>query len=120
MITALRSGDQKAFKLLVDIYKRTGYNTVPDFVQHTENAGEASGRASRAFKGDNNLLLISHAVTLIRKRQYAEKLSRKPRHHQPNWHLVTGSKVEIYTIARKGYFADSVTNSAITTTFFAY
>ena len=60
-----------------------------------------------AFKDDDDLLLLSHTVTpwmdsIPRLRHYAnvnKVLDDK-------WHLVTGDKEQIYTLARKSYFAD--------------
>lgn len=59
------------------------------------------------FAGDTSILLLSHSVTpdsdsVFVLKQYAEK------HNiiNPNWHLLTGNKTAIYTIARQGYFAD--------------
>jgi protein SCO1/2 len=60
-----------------------------------------------AFKNDAQVLLLSHSVTpetdsVARLRQYARNygvISHK-------WHLLTGSREQIYQIARESYFAD--------------
>jgi len=59
------------------------------------------------FKDDSNVLLLSHTVMPVSDsvpvlKEYALN------HHidSKKWHLVTGDKDEIYTIARTGYFAD--------------
>lgn len=59
------------------------------------------------YKNDNNIMLLSHTVmpwkdSISVLKQYAKK-------HDVNnkkWHLVTGNKDELYSIARNGYFAD--------------
>lgn len=61
----------------------------------------------KAFEKDSNVLLISHSVmpatdSVAKLKKYAEEngiINNK-------WHLVTGNKEAIYTIARKAYFAD--------------
>jgi protein SCO1 len=62
------------------------------------------------FKNDPEVLLLSHSVTpkmdsVPRLKKYAQKhgiISGK-------WHLLTGDETEIYTLAKKQYFAgDSV------------
>jgi protein SCO1/2 len=121
LIDALAEGDEKAFRYLVDTYKKGVFNTVLGFVQYMENAEELTQdmkKVSEAFAGDNQVLLISHSVApwiddVSTLKQYAadKKITNS------NWHLVTGSKAGIYTIARTGYFADEATKSAITTQF---
>ena len=61
----------------------------------------------KAFEKDSNILLLSHSVmpatdSVAKLKTYALEngiISNK-------WHLVTGNKEAIYTIARKAYFAD--------------
>ena len=63
-----------------------------------------------AFKQDTNILLLSHSVTpdtdsvsVLKKYAIENKVNSK------QWHLLTGSKKEIYELAKKQYFAgDSV------------
>jgi protein SCO1/2 len=62
---------------------------------------------AKKFAGDTSILLLSHSVTpdsdsVFALKQYAEKHTIV----NPNWHLLTGNKSAIYTIARQGYFAD--------------
>ncbi|HZX59014.1 MAG TPA: RNA polymerase sigma factor [Mucilaginibacter sp.] len=42
LIHELREGNQKAFRALVDTYKKSVFNTVLGFVQHLENAEEVT------------------------------------------------------------------------------
>lgn len=61
----------------------------------------------KAFEKDSNILLLSHSVmpatdSVAKLKTYALEngiISNK-------WHLVTGNKEAIYTIARTAYFAD--------------
>ncbi len=61
----------------------------------------------KAFEKDNDILLLSHSVmpatdSIAKLKKYAIEngiISNK-------WHLVTGNKDAIYTIARQAYFAD--------------
>jgi protein SCO1/2 len=60
-----------------------------------------------AFSGESDLLLLSHSVTpeadsVPRLKQYAEAMGV----NDDKWHLVTGEQEEIYTLARKSYFAE--------------
>jgi protein SCO1/2 len=60
-----------------------------------------------AFKNDSNVLLLSHSVTpdidnVATLKKYAQHYGVI----NTKWHLLTGNKDSIYTIARKGYFAD--------------
>lgn len=62
---------------------------------------------AQKFAGDTSVLLLSHSVTpdtdsISTLKQYAEKHAITG----PTWHLLTGDKAAIYTIARQGYFAD--------------
>ena len=59
------------------------------------------------FKNDNDVMLLSHSVTPEKDsvpilKKYAEENGIIP----GKWHLVTGKRNEIYTIARTAYFAD--------------
>lgn len=63
-----------------------------------------------AFKQDTNILFLSHSVTpdtdsvnVLKKYAIENKVNSK------QWHLLTGSKKDIYELAKKQYFAgDSV------------
>ena len=59
------------------------------------------------FKSADDVVILSYSVTpwidnVERLKKYAEhnKISNK------NWHFLTGSKAEIYRLARKSYFAE--------------
>jgi len=59
------------------------------------------------FKNDPDVVLLSFSVTpwidnVNRLKQYAENNQIT----SPNWHLLTGNKAEIYTLARQSYFAE--------------
>ena len=69
----------------------------------TKNMGDIQ----ETYKLDDDIKLLSHTVMPWRDsipllKTYAEK------HHVDSnkWHLVTGNKDELYSIARTGYFAD--------------
>lgn len=64
-------------------------------------------KIQEAFKGDDKVLLLSHSVTpeqdsVAVLRKYARSVGAI----SGKWHLVTGPKEAIYTVARKSYFAD--------------
>ncbi|MEO6524718.1 MAG: SCO family protein [Mucilaginibacter sp.] len=66
------------------------------------------GKVAKAFSKDRNVMMLSHSVTpeldnAMVLKKYAEVKGIK----NPNWHLLTGDKKQIYDIARKGYFADN-------------
>lgn len=71
---------------------------------------KSMGTVQNAFQGDSSVLLLSLSVTpdldsIPRLKAYAE--THHVQHKQ--WHLLTGVRSEIYSIARQGYFADEVT-----------
>lgn len=60
-----------------------------------------------AFESDKNIKLLSHTVTpwidsVEKLKQYADNVGVT----KGKWHLVTGEQDELYTIARRSYFAD--------------
>ena len=60
-----------------------------------------------AFKNKDELLMLSYSVTpwidsVARLKAYADNNDITSK----NWHLLTGSKSEIYTLARQSYFAE--------------
>ena len=64
-------------------------------------------KVAKTFKGNENVMFISHSVTpdidsVAVLKKYAEE------HHinAMQWHLVTGDKNEIYELARQSYFAE--------------
>lgn len=59
------------------------------------------------FRNDKNVVLLSYSVTpwidnVKRLNDYADRNQINAK----NWHLLTGSKAEIYTLARRSYFAE--------------
>jgi len=60
-----------------------------------------------AFSGDTSVVILSHTVTPELDSVAVLKQYATAKHiTNTNWHLLTGNKNEIYSIARKGYFAD--------------
>ncbi|WP_299556186.1 SCO family protein [Seonamhaeicola sp.] len=65
------------------------------------------GKIQETYKNDDGVMLLSHTVMPWRDsvpllKEYAER-----NHVDANkWHLVTGDKDKLYTMARSGYFAD--------------
>ncbi len=64
-------------------------------------------KLQNAFRDDNEVLLLSHTVTpeidsVAVLKSYAEGFGAI----KGKWHFVTGTKKEIYTLARDSYFAD--------------
>jgi protein SCO1/2 len=64
-------------------------------------------KAVQPFASDTNLVVLSFSVTpwidsVPVLKQYANDQGL----NQPNWHLLTGPESEIYTLARKSYFAE--------------
>lgn len=60
-----------------------------------------------AYKNNSNVVILSYSVTpwidsVAKLKMYAENNEIV----SPNWHLLTGNKSEIYTLARKSYFAE--------------
>lgn len=60
-----------------------------------------------AYKNDSDVVLLSYSVTPWQDsvpvlKNYAEYQGI----NSPNWHLLTGPKSEIYTLARQSYFAE--------------
>ena len=64
-------------------------------------------KVQEAFKNDDDVLLLSHSVTP--ERDSIPVLKTYAAEHDVisgKWHLVTGKRSDIYSIARTGYFAD--------------
>jgi protein SCO1/2 len=75
-------------------------------------------KAANAFAADSSVLIISHSVTpFYDNAAVLKKYAEDKNITNPNWHLVTGDKNNIYKLAREGYFADTVTSSGITSQF---
>ena len=58
------------------------------------------------FKNDNDVLLLSHSVTPSKDSVPQLKKYALENTIGKNWHLVTGSKKEIYDLGRKWYFVE--------------
>lgn len=61
----------------------------------------------KAFVGDQNIVLLSYSVTpwidsVSRLNEFAEQNKIT----SANWHLLTGNKADIYSLARRSYFAE--------------
>jgi len=75
-------------------------------------------KAAWVFKHDNNVVILSHSVSPLTDRpSVLLKYAQEKNILQSNWHLLTGNRDSIYTLARKGYFADNVTNAGINSQF---
>ncbi|MBW4891166.1 SCO family protein [Mucilaginibacter sp. HMF5004] len=62
---------------------------------------------AKAFMKDSNVAILSHSVTpQLDNVDVLKKYAADKNITNPNWHLLTGDKQQIYTIARRGYFAD--------------
>ncbi len=60
-----------------------------------------------SYKNNNDVVILSYSVTpwidsVAKLKKYAEANEIT----SPNWHLLTGNKNDIYTLARKSYFAE--------------
>ena len=67
-------------------------------------------RVQSAFENDDKLVLLSYSVTpwldsVSRLKKYAEHKEIDSKH----WHLLTGKRSEIYSLARRSYFAEEQT-----------
>lgn len=64
-------------------------------------------KAVQPFAGDTNLVVLSFSVTpWIDSVHVLKQYANDQGLNQPNWHLLTGPESEIYTLARKSYFAE--------------
>jgi protein SCO1/2 len=64
-------------------------------------------RIEKAFPGNPQVVLLSFSVTpWIDDVKTLQKFSEKNQISSSNWNLLTGSKEEIYTLARKSFFAE--------------
>lgn len=60
-----------------------------------------------AFKDDKDLVLLSFSVTpWIDNVNVLKAYAERNEITNPNWHLLTGSKADIYQLARQSYFAE--------------
>jgi protein SCO1 len=59
------------------------------------------------YTDDAELKLLSFSVTpWIDNVEVLKKYAERSQITNPNWHLLTGSKAAIYTLARRSYFAE--------------
>ncbi len=59
------------------------------------------------FRNDTAVVLLSYSVTpWIDTVEKLKAFADKNKINSPNWHLLTGNKGEIYTLARQSYFAE--------------
>jgi protein SCO1 len=60
-----------------------------------------------AFRSDTSLVILSFSVTpWIDSVPVLKKFADRQQIFSPNWHLLTGDRGEIYTLARRSYFAE--------------
>jgi protein SCO1/2 len=75
-------------------------------------------KVSEAFLKDSNMVIISHSVNpLVDKPITLKRYAIQKNITDPKWHFVTGNRNEIYTLARRGYFADTVNPTRINSQF---
>ena len=61
----------------------------------------------KAFKDKPSVVILSYSVTpWIDSVPVLKRYAKSNEITSPNWHLLTGDKNEIYTLARKSYFAE--------------
>ncbi|EHQ28325.1 SCO family protein [Mucilaginibacter paludis] len=64
-------------------------------------------KVAHAFINDQRVLMLSHSVTpALDNPSILKSYAKQKNIVNPNWHLLTGNKQQIYEIARKGYFAE--------------
>lgn len=62
---------------------------------------------SDSMRNDPEIILLSYSVTpWIDKPYVLKQFKAENGIENPNWHFLTGSKSDIYTLARKSYFAE--------------
>lgn len=65
-------------------------------------------KVATAFMNDPNVDILSHSVTPeLDNVEILKQYAAQKHITNPNWHLLTGDKQQIYTLARQGYFADN-------------
>ena len=59
------------------------------------------------YRDQTDVILLSYSVTpWLDSVKVLKRYVEKNQINNPNWHLLTGSKSEIYTLARRSYFAE--------------
>ncbi len=62
---------------------------------------------AKTFLHNDTVMILSHSVTPeLDNVQVLKTYAEHKNITNPNWHLLTGDKDQIYNIARRGYFAD--------------
>lgn len=62
---------------------------------------------AKTFLHNDTVMILSHSVTpQLDNVQVLKTYAEHKNITNPNWHLLTGDKDQIYNIARRGYFAD--------------
>ena len=86
LIIAITAGDQKAFRLLVDTYKKSVYNTVLGFLQNIENAEEVTQdvfvkvyETIGSFKNESKLSTWIYRISVNQALDFIRKTKRKKR-----------------------------------------
>jgi protein SCO1/2 len=65
------------------------------------------GSLQEKYKDDDDIMLLSHTVMPWKDSiSVIKKYAKENFVNNVKWHLVTGDKDQLYSIARKGYFAD--------------
>lgn len=86
LVNALCKGDQKAFKLLVDTYKKSVFNTVLGFVQHLEGAEDVTQEVFikvfetvGSFKGQSKLGTWIYRISINQALDHIRRANRRKR-----------------------------------------
>jgi len=86
LIIAITAGDQKAFRLLVDTYKKSVYNTLLGFLQNIENAEEVTQdvfvkvyETIGSFKNESKLSTWIYRISVNQALDFIRKTKRKKR-----------------------------------------
>lgn len=86
LINAIAEGDQNAFRLLVDTYKISVFNTVLGFLQHVENAEEVTQdvfikvfERIGNFKNESKLSTWIYRISVNQSLDFIRKTKRKKR-----------------------------------------
>ena len=86
LISAISKGDQKAFRLLVNTYKKSVHNTVLGFLQHAENAEEVTQDVFVKvfdtignFKNESKLSTWIYRISVNQSLDFLRRAKRKKR-----------------------------------------
>lgn len=90
---------------ITDFFFSTCQTICPIMTKHME-------KIQASFKDDNEIILLSHSVTpVIDNVERLQKYATEHNAIKGKWHLVTGSKKEIYKLARQSYFTTKTTGN---------